>query len=141
MSKWVYKGWEFPAAKAEPPRERYLQLISCPETTGYENATVLFSYIPPGSTNGLHTHPKSDEIIYCVGRGEVIIDGEKVEVETDSVIIAPMGVEHECRNTSKTETLKLFCVNIPPIELSELLVELAKETKKYLEESQSKERS
>lgn len=133
MSKWVYKGWEFPSVKAEPPRERYLKLIACPETTGYEKATVLFSHIPPGSGSGMHTHPDSDEIMYCIGHGECTIDGDKVKIETDSVIIAPMGIEHECRNTSETETLKLFCVYLPPIELNELLVELAQKTKKYLE--------
>ena len=132
MSKWVYNGWEFPAAKAEPPRERFLKLIACPETTGYDKATVLFSHIPPGSSSGMHAHPASDEIMYCVGRGECTIDGEKVKIETDSVIVAPRGVEHECRNTSETETLKLFCVYLPPLKLSELLVELAKKTREYL---------
>jgi len=133
MSQWVYKGWEFPSVRVEPPRERYLKLITCPETTGYELATVLFSHIPPGSATGVHTHPDSDEIMYCVGRGECIIDGEKIKLETDSVIVAPKGIEHECRNTSETETLKLFCVYIPPMKLNELLTELAKKTKKYLE--------
>ena len=135
MAKWVYNGWELPSVKAEPPRERYLKLIACPETTGYDKATVLFSHIPPGSTTGMHTHPDSDEIIYCIGRGECTIDGEKIEkvkIETDSVIVAPKGVEHECRNTSETETLKLFCVYLPPLKLSELLLGLAKKTKEYL---------
>jgi len=134
MSKWVYNGWDFPAAKAEPPRERFLKLIACPETTDYKSATVLFSHIPPGSTSGSHRHPESDEIMYCVGRGECVIDGEETKIETDSVIIAPVGVEHECRNTSETETLKLFCVYIPPIELNEMLIALAKKTKNFLTE-------
>ena len=133
MAKWVYNGWEFPSVKAEPPKERYLKLIACPETTGYDTATVLFSHIPSGSATGMHTHPDSDEIMYCVGRGECTIDGEKVKLETDSVIVVPKGVEHECRNTSETETLKLFCVYLPPLKLSELLLGLVKETKEYLE--------
>jgi mannose-6-phosphate isomerase-like protein (cupin superfamily) len=132
MSQWVFKGWEFPSAKAEPPRERFLKLIACPETNGYEKATVLFSHIPPRSTSGRHTHPHSDEVMYCTGRGECIIDGETENIETDSVIIAPKGAEHECRNTSETETLKLFCIYIPPIELNELLSELAEKTRDYL---------
>jgi len=132
MAKTVYNGWEFPAAKAEPPRERFLKLIACPETTGYDKATVLFSHIPPGSTSGMHTHPECDEVMYCVGRGECIIDGENVAIETDSVIVAPKGVAHECRNTSGTETLKLFCVYIPPLALSELLTRLAGKTKEFL---------
>lgn len=132
MSKCVYQGWKFPWAKVGPPQERYLKLIASPETTGYDKATVLFSHIPPGSTTGSHSHANSDEIIYCIGRGECIVNGEKVKLETDSVIVAPMGVEHECRNASETETLKLFCVFTPPIKLNELLTGLAKKTKAYL---------
>ncbi len=56
-SKYVYDGWDFPEVKADPPVERYLKLIACPETTGLKNATVLFSHIPPGSTTGMHVHP------------------------------------------------------------------------------------
>jgi mannose-6-phosphate isomerase-like protein (cupin superfamily) len=132
MAQWVYQGWEFPSVRVEPPRERYLKLIACPETNGYEGATVLFSHIPPGSGTGPHTHPDSDEIMYCLGRGECIIAGERFKLETDSVIIAPKGVEHECRNTSQTETLKLFCVYLPPLKLNELLAGLAKRTREYL---------
>ncbi len=132
MSQGVYQGWKFPSAKVGPPNERYAKLITCPETTGYESATVLLSYVPVGSTTGMHTHPDSDEIIHCVGRGEGIVDGEKTKVETDSVIVAPKGVEHECRNISDTETLKLFCVFLPPIKLNEVQTQLAQKTKKYL---------
>ena len=132
MSNSVYNGWEFPAVKVEPPTERYLKIIASPETTGYEKATFLFSHIPPGSTTGSHIHPDSDEIMYCVGRGECTMNGEKAKIETDTVIVAPMGEEHECRNTSKTETLKLFCVFLPAMKLSETLAALVPETKEYL---------
>lgn len=133
MSQWVYEGWEFPSVKAEPPNTRYLKMIASPEATGYEKATILFSHIPPGSTSGMHLHPDSDEIMYCIGRGEGKIGEETLKIETDSVIIAPMGVEHECRNTSETETLKIFCVFIPPLKAAGLLEELAHKTKEYIE--------
>ena len=132
MSKFVFNGWEFPAVKADPPRERFLKLISCPETTGYDKATVLFSHIPPQSGTGLHAHPDSDEIMFFVGRGEGAIGAEKFKLETDSVLVVPKGVAHECRNTSATETLKIFCVYIPPLKLNPMLAELAEKTKQYL---------
>jgi len=135
MSKLVYEGWKFPSIKVETPHIRYLKLIVSPETTGYEKATVLFCHIPPGGGTGRHTHPNSDEIIHFVGRGEGTIGGDKVQIETDSVMIAPMGVEHECWNTSETETLKLFCVFIPSLEPSEVLQELIGKTNKYLKGS------
>jgi mannose-6-phosphate isomerase-like protein (cupin superfamily) len=132
MNKFVYKGWEFPSVRIEPPRERFLKLIACPDTANYDEATVLFSHIPPGSTTGAHIHPDSDEIMYCSGRGECVIGGRVETIETDTVIVAPKGLEHECRNTSQTDTLRLFCVYIPPMKLSDALGKLAAETRKYL---------
>lgn len=133
MTGWVFEGWKFPSLKAEPPNIRFLKVVACPETIGYGKATVLFSHIPPGGTTGMHTHPGSDEIIHFTGRGEGTIDGEQVKTDTDSVMIAPAGVKHECRNTSETETLKLFCVFIPPLAATGLLAEAARKTKEYLE--------
>jgi len=135
MSEFVYEGWKLPSVKVEPPNMRCLKLIASPETTGYDKATVLFSHIPPGGTTGSHNHPNSDEIIYFIGRGEGTIDGKRVQIETDSVMIAPKGVEHECWNTSETETLKLFCVFIPSLEPSVVLKELIAKTNKYLKGS------
>jgi len=131
MPQFLFNGWQFPGAKADPPRERFLKLISCPETTGYDKATVLFSHIPPGSGTGPHTHPDSDEIMFFTGRGEGTIGAEKFKLETDSVLVVPKGIEHECRNTS-SDTLKISCVYIPPLKLSPLLTELAAKTKNHL---------
>lgn len=133
MTKLFYKGQELPTAKFEHPTERYLKLITCPETTNYGQATVLLAYLPPGSTTGLHSHPDNDEIIYFIGQGEGTIAEEKVKIETDSVMVAPKGIEHECRNTSETETLKCFCVCIPPIELESTLSKIVDDTRKYLD--------
>ena len=132
MPSGVYEGWKIPSLKVEAPDTRYLKLIASPAATGYENATVLCCHIPPGGGTGVHTHP-SDEIIYFIGRGESILAGEKSKIETDSVVIAPAGVEHGCWNTSETETLKLFCVFVPPLEDTERIGELARKTREYLE--------
>jgi len=131
MAKFVYDGWKFPSAKADPPNTRFLKIIMSPEVSGYNEATILFSHIPPGSGTGVHTHT-SDEIMYVIGRGESRVGDEVTKLETDSVIFAPKGVAHECRNTSETETLKLFCVYIPPLKPSPLLEKLIDETKGYL---------
>jgi len=132
MAKQVFHGWEFPFAKTPAPNERFLRLIASAETNGYDKATVLLVHLPPLGTTGLHTHPDSDEIIFVTGRGEGTVAGEKTRLEADSVIIAPKGVEHQCHNTSETETLKLYCVFVPPMKLSPTLQELAKPTKEYL---------
>ena len=128
----VYEGWKYPGVKVDPPTERYLKLLSSPQTTSFEKASVAFSHLPPGGSTGIHTHPGSDEIMYFVGRGEGMIGGEKVTIETDSVMVAPMGIEHGCWNTSNSDTLKLFCVFIPPLEPAGAFAELVEKTKEYL---------
>jgi mannose-6-phosphate isomerase-like protein (cupin superfamily) len=131
MSKHVFTGWDYPSIKADPPNERFLKMIMSPEVHSYNEATILFSHIPPGSTTGRHMH-SSDEIMYVTGRGICTVEEEESELETDSVIFAPKNVEHECRNASDTETLKLFCVYIPPIKPSPLLENLIDKTQQYL---------
>ena len=133
MAYGAYQGWNFPSIKVEPPNTRYLKVIASPRATGYEKATVVFSHIPPRGTTGMHTHT-SDEIMYFVGRGEGMVGGKKAVLETDSVVVAPAGVEHGCWNTSQTETLKLFCVFIPPLEEEGLIGELAEKTRNYLKD-------
>ena len=64
--------------------------------------------------------------------GEGSVAGQKTRLEVDSAIIAPKGVEHECRNTSETESLKLYCVFIPPMKLSPTLQGIVQMTKEYL---------
>lgn len=132
MAKQVFQGWEFPFAKTPAPGERYLRLIASAETNGYDKATVLLVHLPPLGTTGLHTHPDSDEIIFVNGRGEGSVAGEKSKLEVDSVIVAPKGVEHEVKNTSQTESLKLYCVFIPPMKLSPTLQSIVPQTKEYL---------
>jgi quercetin dioxygenase-like cupin family protein len=131
MKKSVFNGWEYPSVKADPPNTRFIKILLSPEVGGYKEASILFSHIPPGSTTGKHKHA-SDEIMHVTGRGESLVGSELFKIETDSVIFAPKGVEHECRNTSETETLKLFCIFIPPLTTSPLLNELIHKTKSYI---------
>jgi len=60
-------------------RELKVKVVLTPQLGNYDKATILLSFIPPGSSTGLHQHD-SDEIIYVVsGEGEVveIVEGEK----------------------------------------------------------------
>ena len=132
MSIWISKGWEMPCVKADPPVERFLKMIYSPEVNDYEGATVLFSHVPPGSSSGRHAHPDSDEIMYFLGRGIASLGHEDVEIQNDLVVLAPKGVEHEARNTSETETLKIFCVFIPPLKPNELLTKAAQLSKEKI---------
>jgi len=107
-------------------------MIYSPEVNDYEGATVLFSHVPPGSSSGRHAHPDSDEIMYFLGRGIASLGDEDVEIQNDLVVLAPKGVAHEARNTSETETLKIFCVFIPPLKPNELLTKAAQLSKQKI---------
>ncbi len=122
-------GWEYPSIRVN---ERFLKIIESPEVTRYKNGTILFSHVPAGGRSDFHTHPDNDEIMYFIGRGEVIFGNDKFKIETDSVLVAEKGVPHQCINTSQTETLKIFCVYIPALKLSGPLEEIADITKQYL---------
>jgi mannose-6-phosphate isomerase-like protein (cupin superfamily) len=43
-----------------------------------------------------------------------MIDGRKITVGDDDVIIIPRGAEHNVVNTSPTEDLKLYTIYSPP---------------------------
>jgi len=106
---------EISGVKVPVPNERVLKVLMCPELGNVEGLTILVSIIMPGSTTGLHTHDVDEYMYVVTGRGESIAEGESSPVESDSVIFAPKGVEHEVRSTSE-ETLKLFCVYVPALK-------------------------
>ncbi len=128
----VYSAWQFPHVHVPAPTERRLQLIASPSTTGCESASVIITSVVPGGTTGRHSH-ECDEIIFVTGRGTALLGEETELIETDSVIIAPRGVPHECRNGSETATLKLYCVFVPPLQPWGPIVPLVEKTKEYLQ--------
>jgi mannose-6-phosphate isomerase-like protein (cupin superfamily) len=133
MSKWICKSWELPSVKAAPGAERYLKMPFSPGANGYEGATILISYVPPGSMTAMHSHSDSDEIMYFLGRGEAVLGDERTRIENDLVMVALKGVPHEVRNTSDTETLKVFCIFVPPVRSDPLYDRLAQKTREAME--------
>ena len=110
------RSWEIGSFKVEPPNERSLQVIySRQGDKGIGDLTVLMSTIAPHSgKTGIHTHPV-DEIMYIIsGRGEGEEAGKTFKIVPGTIIYAPAGVEHECRNLAD-ETMQMFCVFVPAL--------------------------
>ncbi|PKP58001.1 cupin domain-containing protein [Candidatus Atribacteria bacterium HGW-Atribacteria-1] len=110
------KLWEIGSFKFEPPNERSLQIIYSPQVDErIQNVTVAMSTIAPHSgKTGIHTHPV-DEVIYVItGRGECEEDRKTFKIEPGTIIYAPAGVKHDCRNFSD-ETMQMFCVYVPAL--------------------------
>jgi len=108
--------WKIPSKVVAPPNERCLQILYTPQQDqNVANATFLMSTLAPhtGQT-GVHTHVV-DEIIYVItGRGEGEDDGKTFELVPGTIIYAPAGVKHNCKNFSD-ETMQMYCVYVPAL--------------------------
>ncbi|MEX2494801.1 MAG: cupin domain-containing protein [Woeseia sp.] len=78
-------------------------------------ANFLTYDIPPGASEGVHTHQLNDpvegsfdEFYYIVsGEGQMEIGDEIVPVKAGDYVFTPIGVPHGIENTSSTTNLKV----------------------------------
>jgi quercetin dioxygenase-like cupin family protein len=81
-------------------------------------ALLLIYNIPPGASEGVHTHNVGDqkngsydEFYYILsGSGEMQIDGKRVPVTAGDHIFTPNGVSHGIENTATEAVLKVYLV-------------------------------
>lgn len=82
--------------------------------TGQHTQLVLMS-LNPGEEIGLETHEENDQFFrFESGEGEVIIDGNRHAVSDGVAVIVPAGAEHNVKNTSDSEELKMYTLYSPP---------------------------
>jgi oxalate decarboxylase/phosphoglucose isomerase-like protein (cupin superfamily) len=82
-----------------------------------EPALILVYNIPPGASEGMHSHEAGDdelgpvdEFYYVIeGRGEMQLAAEHLPVSAGDHVFAPAGVSHGIVNTSDT-LLKVYLV-------------------------------
>lgn len=83
------------------------------------NPAILLLYdIPPGASEGVHTHNfgdvqqgSFDEFYYILaGKGEMQIAGQRVAVAPGDHIFTPNGVAHGIENTAAEGNLKVYLV-------------------------------
>ena len=84
------------------------------------NPAILYLYsIPPGASEGMHTHRigdrkagSFDEFYYVIeGSGSMQIDGKDVPVATGDHVFVPNGVAHGIENTSNS-LLRIYLVAV-----------------------------
>ena len=81
--------------------------------TGKHMQLVLMS-LQPGEDIGEETHHDVDQFFRVEqGKGEVLIDGRKTTIESDTAIVVPAGARHNISNTGD-KPLKLYTVYGPP---------------------------
>jgi mannose-6-phosphate isomerase-like protein (cupin superfamily) len=82
-------------------------------TSEFQQLVVMC--IPVGGEIGQEVHDENDQFIRIeAGQAEAMIDGRKITLGDDDVIIIPRGAEHNVVNTSSTEDLKLYTIYSPP---------------------------
>lgn len=81
--------------------------------TGANLQLVLMS-LKPGEEIGEEVHEDRDQFFRIeAGKGEVLIDGVRHEVEDDDAVIVPAGARHNVRNTGD-QPLKVYTLYGPP---------------------------
>ena len=79
------------------------------------NSQVVVMSITPGSQIGEEIHPTTDQLLFFVkGKASGILNGEKIDIAPQDLVIVPAGTKHNIINTG-TEDLKLYTVYTPPI--------------------------
>lgn len=81
--------------------------------TGPHSQVVVMS-IPPGGEIGEEVHTDVDQVlVFVLGEGAAILDGERSLVGPDRLVQVPAGTRHNFVNTGPTD-LRLYTVYAPP---------------------------
>jgi quercetin dioxygenase-like cupin family protein len=87
---------------------------------GFDKAPAPANFViydmPPGSSEGVHTHHLGDTVLgpydeyyYVIhGEGEMEIDGKVIPIRTGDHVHTPLGVAHGVRNVMRDENLRIF---------------------------------
>lgn len=82
--------------------------------TGKHMQLVLMS-LKPGEDIGMEVHEKVDQFFRIEkGEGMATIDKMEIPFRENDVVIVPAGSEHNIKNTSENESLKLYTIYAPP---------------------------
>jgi len=80
-----------------------------------KHTQLVLMTLKPGEEIGLETHKENDQFFrFEAGEGEVTIDGNPNKVADGVAIIVPAGAQHNVRNTSDSEELKMYTLYSPP---------------------------
>jgi mannose-6-phosphate isomerase-like protein (cupin superfamily) len=104
----VTKGYVANIKKAAKDNENFRAVIF----TATKSQLVLMS-LQPSEEIGMEVHD-GDQSIYVVdGKGFVVLDDSKHDIEKGSIVFVPTGVRHNVVNNDD-EPMKLFTIYAPP---------------------------
>ena len=105
----------------ESPRNRrggqVSYLLLSPGQTGSGNLAITWVEGAPGSQQGVHAHPASEQVYVIVrGRGMMTVGEEEKEVSAGTLVLVPPGAAHAILNTGD-EPLVFVSATVPPFEM------------------------
>ena len=78
-----------------------------------ERMLVGLNAFEPGQEHKLHAHQGMDKVYHVLqGRGEFLLEGQELPMESGIMLVAPEGVPHGIRNTG-TERLLVLAILAP----------------------------
>lgn len=103
------KGYKDNIEKLTLENDNFRQVLY----TGQHSQLVLMS-LNPGEEIGMEVHEENDQFFrFEGGKGQVLIDGNEYEVEDGDAVVVPAGAEHNVKNISETDSLKLYTIYSP----------------------------
>lgn len=79
-----------------------------------KNCQLVLMAIPAREEIGEEVHDVDQFIRVEEGEGQSILDGVERDLTDGSVVIIPAGVRHNIKNTSASDSLKLYTIYAPP---------------------------
>lgn len=112
----VSKAKEVSGYITNGPCERTLKVLISPELQNVKNIAVGMTIIAPGDRTSYHVHLKEEETWYIVeGQGLLLVDGQELEVEKDTIIVILPSEYHQITNIGQAE-MKILWIYTPPGE-------------------------
>lgn len=75
---------------------------------------MVLMRLKPGESIGLETHGNDQFFRFEQGKGKVVIDDNRYDVQDGSGVIVPAGAKHNVTNTSTKDDLKLYTIYAGP---------------------------
>lgn len=109
----IIQAWTVEGVEVPEPYQRIIKVLLAPDKDGVEEYSVSQAIIFPKSKTDNHIHDRKELIYVVSGRGYCIYNGNKLQLEPDTLLLVDKGEEHQIFNESD-ESMKILVIFVPP---------------------------
>ena len=88
-------------------------LSPTPPRASSKEPAVAWTTVPPNSSWETHGHDEKEIVVFWLGKGIFVVDGEEIPVEKGSVIVLEPGTPHSFHSLTVVE---LIAITVPADE-------------------------